>query len=93
MRVAAPLCCITVVLPVQVAMPFFTCTCRPSLPIFDLASLALMVASISSSLNLPWLWDLVSVPAWAPRDQIRSERIAKTFFMLSEWPDGAIIRT
>src|SRR6266480_6052270 len=58
----------------------------PSFPIFDLASLALMVASISASLNLPWLWDWVSVPPWTPSEQIKSERTTKILFMsISAW--------
>ena len=55
-RVAAPLCCGTVVVPSQYATPPWTRTVKPSLPIFDFASLARMVASMNLS-----CWALVCV--------------------------------
>ena len=52
MRVADPLCCMTAVVPSQVTTPCATWNLNPSLPIFDLASLVRMVASISASLGV-----------------------------------------
>ena len=54
-RVAAPLCCTTSVVPSQVATPPCTWTLKPSLPILDFASLAWMAASVAlSSCTDPW---------------------------------------
>jgi hypothetical protein len=58
-RVAAPLCCGTVVVPSQYATPPCTRTVKPSLPIFDFASLARMVASTNLS-----CWALVCAFVW-----------------------------
>src|SRR5580704_14235974 len=92
MRVAAPLCCITVVEPVQVATRSLTWTWKPSLPILDFASLALMVASISASLNLPSLCDLVSGGP-ANRDSVHpsSAKAGKAVFIPAQCvPDREI---
>ena len=70
-RVAAPLCCITPVVPVQVATRSLTWTSKPSWPILDFASFALMVASISASLNLPSLCDLVRELAHKDHEQAK----------------------
>src|SRR5581483_584956 len=58
-RVAEPLCCTTLVLPSQVTTPCCTLKRNPSLPIFDLASLVRMAASIWASDGVWALWTAV----------------------------------
>ena len=48
-RVATPLCCSTLVLPVRVATPPWTCTSNLSVEILDFASLARIVRSTATS--------------------------------------------
>src|SRR5580692_5506987 len=50
-RVATPLCCMTLVLPSKVAMRFSTVTVKWSLAIFDLTSLARIEARIWPSVG------------------------------------------
>src|ERR1700733_11591945 len=51
-----------------------------------------MVASISASLNAPWLWDLVSGPATRDNPQASRQRMTQAFFMPIECVRPARIR-